>query len=145
MATTWVLVANASEARLFQRQKAGQGLELIKEFSHPESRAKGIELASDGPGHFQSSGARGAFADTTTPKEYEAERFSMELVKALEAGRVANSYQRLVLVASPHFYGLLNSHMGSQISAMVDIHLSKDYTKLAAKELYDQLSEHVRL
>ncbi|MDH4274432.1 MAG: host attachment protein [Gammaproteobacteria bacterium] len=145
MATTWILVANASEARLFESTKLSQGIDLTKEFAHPESRAKGSTLASDRPGAFQSQGAHGSFAEPSDPKQYEAERFAKELAKELEAGRTANRYERLILVASPHFYGVLKGHLNSHLSAMVTIHISKDYTKLAAKEVLEHIREHVRI
>jgi hypothetical protein len=38
MATTWILVANAAQAKLYANQGPNKGVELVKEFTHPESR-----------------------------------------------------------------------------------------------------------
>ena len=145
MSTTWVLVADASEARLFETEKIGTSMHCIKEFSHPESREKGSDLASDRPGHYQSKGTgHGAFAEHTDPKDYEADRFAGELANELEKGRTANEYKRLVLVAAPHFHGLLNTHMNEHTRALVVNDIQKDFTTCETHELPERLKECVK-
>ena len=53
MANTWLIVANASQATVYETESHPKTLKLLKEFLHPASRAKGVDLASDRPGHFQ--------------------------------------------------------------------------------------------
>ena len=50
----WLLIANASRARIFEWLK-GQGghLREVADFAHPQSRMKGSELSSDRAGHAQ--------------------------------------------------------------------------------------------
>ena len=50
----WLLIANASRARIFEWVK-GQGghLREVADFVHPQSRMKGSELSSDRAGHTQ--------------------------------------------------------------------------------------------
>jgi protein required for attachment to host cells len=144
MKNTWLLVANGSEARLFETEFRPKALSLLREFSHPESREKGTELASDKFGHFQGDAGTGAstqgsFNEMTDPKEYEMERFAGELVQALEDGRTANSYQHLFIASSPKFHGLLNKKMNSNLSKMVDKHINKDLTSLKEDELLERL------
>ena len=141
---TWVLVANASEARIFGTEKIGNPMECMKEFSHPESRGKGMDLTSDRPGHYQSRGSgHGAFVDETEPKEHEAERFAAELAKALENGRTHNSYKKLVVVAAPHFHGLINSHLDDHTRAMVVSNIEKDLTSFDESELPEKLKQYM--
>jgi len=138
MNATWVLVANGSEARLFEKKHDPKHLSLIKEFNHPESRDKGHDLASDRPGHFNgeiSKAAHGSFTEATSPKQYEVERFAKILTDELDAARNKNRYNQLILVSSPHFHGLLNGHMNEHVAKMVDQHIEKDYTDLKAEEL----------
>lgn len=144
MKNTWLLIANGSEARLFETEFRPKSLNLLREFNHPESREKGAELASDRPGHYQGDAgvggaSHGAFNEATDPKEYEMERFAGELVEALEAGRLANSYQHLIVASSPKFHGLLNKQMNSHLSKLVDKHINKDYTSCSEKELLERL------
>ncbi len=144
MKNTWLLIANGSEARLYETEFRPKELNLLQEFVHPESREKGTELASDKSGHFQGDSGTGAstqgsFSEATDPKEYEMERFAGELVNALDAGRTANSYQHLVIASSPKFHGLLNKKMNGQLSKLVDKHINKDLTSLNERELLERL------
>ena len=142
MDNTWVLVANASEAQLYATERIGEEMTCLKNFTHPESRAKGSTLASDRPGHSQSKGGgHGAMGDPSGPKDYEADRFAGELASELNAGRTANAYRRLVLVAGPQFHGLLNSRLNEHTRAMVENYIHKDFTDCNARELPDRLKK----
>jgi protein required for attachment to host cells len=136
MDNTWVLVANASEARLFATERLGQDMTIIKDFSHPESRAKGTTLASDRPGASKGRGLNtGTRGDPDDPKDFEAERFASELANELDKGRAENAYRRLVLVATPHFQGLLKSHLTDHTRNMVVDNINKDLTACNISEL----------
>ncbi|MGM0595370.1 MAG: host attachment protein [Pseudomonadota bacterium] len=143
---TWLLVANASRARLFETQSKPKTLKPLKEYLHPLSREKGEELASDRPGHFQGDAqggegsTHGAFSEPTNPKEYEHDRFAMELARELNDGRTQNRFGNLIIVASPHFHGLLNQHLNEHVAKMVGNHINKDYTDLDEKKLLETLS-----
>jgi len=104
MSITWIMVANASQAKLFSNSGPHKGLTLIKELLHPESREKTSNLVSDRSGANAGTG-HGAFLQATDPKHHEAERFAQELTRELEEGRVRNAYDRLILVASAPFMG----------------------------------------
>src|ERR1700738_1149742 len=56
MKPTWILFADASNARLYQSQAPGRDLSLLRELSHPESRAKGMGLGTDPPGRGREGG-----------------------------------------------------------------------------------------
>lgn len=146
MAVTWILVANASEARLFSNNGPGKGLSLIKSFEHPESRVKGVDLVSDRPGHYQSAGnGHGAYVQTSDPKENEADRFARELIGELDNGRTSNSCKKIALVSSPAFLGTLNGHMNSNLEKMVSCTIEKDYTKEKEQDLAGILKDYMRI
>jgi len=142
MHDTWVLVTNGSQARLFETEYQPNNLHLLKEFSHPDSREKGKDLASDRAGHYQgeiTGASHGAFIESIDPKSYEIERFAVSLANELDVGRNANSYNSLIIVSSPHFHGLLNKHMNQHVASLVDKHIEKDYTALKEAELLDKI------
>ena len=146
MSTTWILVANASSARLYSNQGPKKGLQFVKQFDHPESREKASDLVSDRPGHNQGAGGgHGSFVPATDPKQNEAERFALELSKDLDQGRGANSYGRLILVASNPFMGMLNSRLSSHVRALVSETIEKDYTRATEKELGGHLEHCIYL
>lgn len=146
MSTTWILVANASQAKLYANHGPKRGLELVKELDHPESREKAANLVSDRPGHNQGhGGGHGAFVQATDPKEHEADRFALELARELEDGRVSNAYDRLILVSSPAFLGLINNKISTQVKGKLSESIEKDYTRLPIKELSGHLESVVFL
>ncbi len=140
--TTWILVANAAEAKLLTSENLHVGsLKPLREFFHPDSRKKATELTSDKPGRYQSdNGAHGAY-NKNDPKEVEAEHFAIQLAHELKAGLGQNSYQHLVIISPAHFYGLINEHLEGHIPEVT--HISKDYTKYPLPKLSSSLKEHL--
>ena len=146
MSTTWILVTNASSGRILRNTGPNKGLEMVKEFDHPQSREKNSDLVTDRPGHNQGHGnGHGSYVPATTPKEHEADIFALELARELETGRVAKEYERLVLVAPPAFLGQLNQRLNAPVKALVSDKLEKDYTRATNKELAQHLSACVCL
>lgn len=144
MSTTWILVSNASTGKLFRNTGPNKGVELVREFAHPQSREKNGDLVSDRPGRNPGAGnGHGSFVPATLPKEHEAEVFALELARELESGRVSQQYSRLVLVAPPAFMGLLNQHLSHAVKALVSDTLEKDYTRATDKELTQHLASCV--
>ncbi|WP_163097323.1 host attachment protein [Acidithiobacillus ferrianus] len=144
MTSTWILVSNAAEARLFLNAGCGKGLQLIHHWVHPDSRKHEGDLVTDSAGRTQQSDAQGersAIQWKTSPKEAEMQRFAAELAERLEAGRVAGTFQRLILVAPPHFLGLLRESLDAPTSAMVHASLDKDYSQETVPELANQLAK----
>jgi protein required for attachment to host cells len=142
MSITWIMVANASHAKLFRNEGPKKGLKLVKELIHPQSREKAAELVSDRIGNFAGSGS---YAQPTPPKEHEAERFASEIAHELEHGRVNRDYGKLILVTSAHFMGLLNGRLTQQVRNMISESINKDYTGLPEKELAGHLESVVYL
>jgi protein required for attachment to host cells len=146
MSKTWILTANASTARIYENGGPKQGLKLVKELNHPQSREKGSELVTDRPGHHRSAGnGHGAFVQQTDPKQNEAAHFALELARELESGRTSNSFQRLMLVASPPFIGMLNDNLSIHVKNLVSESIQKDYTKVDPRELSGHLEKYIYL
>lgn len=143
---TWILVANASSAKLYANEGPNTGLEVIKEFDHPASRAKNSDLVTDRAGHMQSSGnGRGSRQPHTTPKEHEAQVFALRLARELVHGRSTNQCSRMILVAPPTMMGLINGSLDTNTSNMVSERLEKDYTKTPARQMAQHLSNCIYL
>lgn len=142
MSVTWIVVANASQAKLYENQGPNKGLRLVKEMDHPESREKAANLVSDRIGNFQGSGS---YAQHTDPKHHEMDRFAHEIAHELENGRVGNAFSRLVLVSSAPFIGRVKQHLTEQVKGKVSDMIEKDYTKLPVKDLTGHLGSIVYL
>jgi protein required for attachment to host cells len=134
----WVLVADASRGRIFSIPDDNKPWQLERELEHPESRAKATDLTTDVPGRVKQSfgaGSRPAMEDPTDPKEVEAQTFARTLATALEQGLNQNRFERLTLVAPPHFLGLLRGTVPDQVGKRIHQAINKDYTHLPAREL----------
>jgi len=142
MLVTWVMVANASQAKFFSNTGPQRGLQFIKELAHPESREKTSNLVSDRSGSRVGTG-HGAFKQATDPKHHEAERFAQEVTRELEQGLAKNAYDRLILVASAPFVGLINSRLPGQVRSRLSESIDKDYTRLPATELTEHLRSRI--
>src|SRR5688572_10039117 len=82
----WVLVADASRARLFETL-GNDPWRLVREFDHPTSRLLGKELAAIEPGREQSPASGHDLAIEKSPLPVmEEERFARELAQTLREG-----------------------------------------------------------
>jgi protein required for attachment to host cells len=141
---TWILFADASSARLYQSQAPARELTLLRELSHPESRAREMDLVSDQPGRVKQSRSAARPAMESTPhKKVEADRFARELVETLERGLDDGAYERLILVAPPETLGRLRHHLRERVSARVVAEVEKDYLHLQPRELRERLQEQL--
>ena len=113
MTTTWILSANSSRATLFSTDSPTAPLTQLAEFDNPDARAKSSELGADRPGRtYDRHGAgRHAMEFELDPQKREQLRFAKALADTLDKGRVENAYERLVLVASPTFLGMLRDEL----------------------------------
>lgn len=144
MTKAWILVANASKAKIFTANKlkfltGKEKLEVVQELAHPASRKKTLEITSDKLGHYKD----GSFVELTDPKKHEAENFAREIVGALEAARVANKFDELILVVPPQFRGMMNKYLRTPLEQMISKVIEKDYTKDAQKELEKHLLNQI--
>src|SRR5260370_21568077 len=87
MGRTWVVVCDASRARLFRLGPQRQW-QVIRGLEHPERRAKGRDILTDPPGREKQSASpdRPPMEPTKPTHDLESERFAHEIAKALEKG-----------------------------------------------------------
>ncbi len=141
---TWILLADAGIARLYESRGGLTGWTLVREFSHPESRHRASQLLSDKPGRVrQYTGQRAAMEPPTPRKKVEADKFARELASALEEGLNKNAFERLVLVTPPAFLGVLREHLAPRVEAKVAEVIEKDYLHLDEQKLKERLEEHL--
>jgi protein required for attachment to host cells len=140
MAITWILVANASLAKLYANLGPNKGLTLVKEMIHPESRQKNSELVTDRAGSMASAGnGLGSKQSQTEPKTHEAKVFAQELAQELYRGRAKNAFGRAIVFAPPAFMGMLNSVLDSPTAQLITDRFEKDYTKTSEPKLKEHL------
>ena len=139
----WVLVADATRARLFQLEQPQQSLTPALDEELIGSNLQSREIASDRPGRtFDSAGERRhAKEPPTDPARHAQGEFARDVVRLLDAKREARAFERLVVVAPPQFLGDLRALMPQQLQESVSAELAKDLSKLSLHELQDRLHE----
>lgn len=143
--TAWVVATDSTTCRIYEYTKKPIQLILVEEISHPENRLRDIEITSDKPGHYKaSSGARGAFVQSSDPKAVKIANFSREIAQQLDSGRNKHAYKNLIIIAPPHMNGLLHQHINKHVKDMVTHNIKKDVIHFNDHELIDFLHTHTK-
>lgn len=145
--TTWILVTDTGQAKIFKAIKTklfdknadSKDLTLIQEITHPESRKRDQDFVTDKSGKFGSA----AFESPTDPKHHENDRFALEITKILAQAHHQNEYYDLILIAPPAFMGLIHKHLDHEVKKIVCKEIEKDYTRIAIKELIAHLRDNL--
>jgi protein required for attachment to host cells len=141
---TWIVLADAASARLYEASGPRGSWALVAELQHPESRARDSQLGTDKPGRVkQSKGYLSAMEPPTPPKKVEVKNFARQLAKALEDGLSKGTYERLILVAPSGFLGVLRSELSDRVHGRIAALVDKDYLHLDQREARDRLDEQL--
>lgn len=137
----WIVVANGSVARCFERTARNEPLRPLASYEHPESRQHVRELESDRPGRSMHDDAgRTSFVPRTEPKERERTEFAREVAKALDEGVLAHRCSAIALFASNPFLGELQSHLSRAVQQQVRSTHALDLTSLTVQELEQRVN-----
>jgi len=140
----WIVVANASRARVLEESDRPGRYVHIADLVHPQSRQKGSALADDRPGHAHAEGSGQAgtsYVRHTDPREREHDRFAREVAERIDHGVAAHRCAGLTLVASSPFLGRLKAHLGGQAVKAIVRSIDADYTTLTERELAERLAK----
>ncbi len=137
----WILVANASHARIFSRESPTAPLIPLANMEHPESRLKGSELADDRPGHEATDHSSGGnrYEPRSDVRRKEHQRFAHELAERLDAGLAAQQFNTLWLCASNPFMGELKAQLSDAVHKRVHLALEIDLTSFGLAEIEQRL------
>jgi len=143
MSNAWVLVANQSEARIYALKMPRGPLVEVDKMEHAAGQAREGDLVTDRPGRsFQSVGdVRHAMEPPVDAKEQEAMKFAKEVSDRLDSARQEGRFDRLVLVAAPHFLGLLRKSLSDATSKQVTEEIAKNLVQFNAEEIRSHLPD----
>jgi protein required for attachment to host cells len=142
--TTWILVGDASRARVFALDKEDGPWQLVEEIDHPPGRARVSELVSDRAGRQRQSSVRTPpLASHTDAAEQESHRFAERLGHLLQKGYDERRFAGLVLVAPPRFLGYLRGVLRDPVTRQVVASLDKDYTHHDERDLRRLVEPHL--
>jgi protein required for attachment to host cells len=139
----FILVADASKARLFRADSDRPGWALFTELDHPDSRASGQDLlprTEESEDPVRSSAPAYRLMDyRTEAREDEARRFAAELARLLFRSAEAKEYDELVVVAERRFLARLRRRLRKPVAARIVAEVPKDYTGLTQHEMMQKL------
>ena len=142
MSITWILVADASRARLFESTRRDEPLHQLESFINVEARLAGRQLTTDHPPTVNESmgHTRHSIEPHTTLREKNMAQFAKEIANALERGRTSRRYERLVLVAPAKFLGVLHGCLDKSVRNCIAGELPRDITTLTPTAIHERVA-----
>ena len=155
MATTWIIAADESRARVLQVLDRDQRFAEIDDLVNPAGRAQDRELQADAEPRFSGHGGLGkpGASSTSGPAsdserqgavEHSARTFAREVGRYLDQARNEHRYDQLVLVAPPKFLGALRKELHKEVEKLVAEELPKDLSWFNARDLQRYLSDFAK-
>jgi protein required for attachment to host cells len=133
MATTWIIAADSSRARVLQVADRERLVE-IESLLNPNGRLQDRELTTDANPRLHGPGGLSA-REEPSAVEHTVEMFSKRIGDYLEKARTDHRYDRLYLVAPPKFLGLLRKELGREVEKLVFDEVPKDLSWFSPREL----------
>lgn len=142
----WILTADAGLARVFELRGPGTQLTLVRDVENPGGRLRDQELVSDEAGRINKSGRRilSAMDPRTSPHEEQANRFARQLSHLLASAADAGDYERLTLIAPPHFLGLLRKSLTPAVQQRLFKELPSDLVHQDERAIEQFVSEFLQ-
>lgn len=140
MKTTWILVADGSRARLFEKPNPDAAMVPLQAWVHPPSRLRAESLVYDQLGR-SSKGHSGTvpFAPRLSLKQREHQRFAQDIARHLADGVSAGRCGALVLIASNSMLGAVRQHLPAQALKRVSWSAPVDLTSFEGRELESRI------
>lgn len=140
---TWIVAVNRSEARVFEyNNKQDSEVEFVMKIDNPRGRLKDREINADKPGVFSSLMGHGTrLTQPQLPKERVAQEFSIQVTEALEAALKQHQFDDLIVIAEPHFLGMLRNLFSRELKQCISREEAKDLnlSTVTRQELKDRL------
>jgi len=141
MATTWIVAADSSRARVLQVADPDGTLAEVEALLNPQGRLNDRELISDAHPRFRGTSGPGSDRQEMPAVEHEVELFAKRIGDYLDKARNAHRYDRLHLIAPPKFLGALRKELGKEVQKLVADELPKELSSLSARELEGWLAK----
>ncbi|PJZ69419.1 host cell attachment protein [Leptospira perolatii] len=123
MKRKWVVVANRSEAKIFEYQGPSQGLKLLQSMENPDGRLSNAELTTE---KGQSPRADFDLTYEREPKRKVAEAFAGKLSDFVNLERKKDSFSNFILISEPGFMGMVLSKLDDHTREKIYHKMPKD-------------------
>jgi len=134
---TRVIVADNARARFFSSHDVINHLVEQEGYVHSEARLKNHDLVGDAAG--KSRDTHGSLDPATSPKDHEAQNFAKLLAKHLKDMHSDQHFEQLILIAPPHFLGMLRKELPKTLERLVERTIGKDLTTASVEDIIDYI------
>ncbi|WP_431273051.1 host attachment protein [Variovorax ureilyticus] len=139
MKNQWIVVANASLARIFRQGSSNGELEPVESLTHAQSRVHPGEIAASDQGGGERDHHDDRFEARDDIRRKEHVRFARALADRLDKGLAAHEFDSLALLAAKPFLGELRQQLSQGVSEKIGIELNNDFTALSVAEIAERL------
>lgn len=140
---TWIVVADASRARIYATDLDLEEWVSVGDLVHPESRADSKELVSDMHDTTARRGPRSRPTPRVDRHDFERDRFAHELAEHLQGALSHGEFEHLVLVAPPRMMGALRGELNGDLKEHVTAEILKDYSLQRPDQLHQSVREQL--
>ncbi len=136
---TWILLADANKARIFENKGPGKGLAQLCKYSFEAETPKGH---SDRPGRtFNSVTPTRHKMSGSHPDEISLMQHVDEFLSSLDKSLNNNSFDQLIICASPNTLGAIRKRISNALKKTVISEIPKDFTNTSDRELSKHLED----
>ncbi|MGA8515189.1 MAG: host attachment protein [Burkholderiaceae bacterium] len=150
MANTWVLIANAQQARCFARHAIKHTLSELACFVHAHERLSDVPSKADltgaaGKGHGRTGHAGTQFEPHTSVQGKERSDFALQLAKYLNEGVAARRCDALMLITTSPILGELRLHLSDAAQKALRNCVASDFTRYEGVDLEARVNQALQL
>lgn len=146
----WIMLANASRARLYSRSSKNGQLSELEDFIHPQSRQAGRAIGDTAPGHVEKDlggmgHGRTSLEPRVDPRQKAQRQFAHELAEHIDAALRQQRFKSWVLIASNPFLGTLKAELSEAATRALRSTVASDFTQLKDPDLTQRVREALSL
>ena len=136
--TTWILIADGAQAKVFEHAGPGKGLRIVDGLQFEQAALQAREIMADRPGNsIGSQGARnsGGVEYSSDPVAVRERRFVENVAEQLDRHLQQGAFDRLIVAAAPTALGDLRPAFSKGVKATIVAELPKDLTNIPTAKL----------
>ncbi len=143
----WFVIANRIETVIYR--DGPTQLAFVKRLSNPEGQLAERLLDSDKPGrglrHAGRATIHHVFGRHFEHHEQAAIQFARAISQALEKAYQEAQFTELVLVAEPHFLGILRSELPASLKSLVSEEINREFSQGSANDFREWFAKQMEV
>lgn len=142
----WYVLANRVSATIYSNGPSGK-FTFLQRIDNKQGGMRESDLDSDKPGRGFSTAGGGVFRHSLDRRyqhhELVARKFAKRLGKFLDSALRKRAFGQLVLIAEPHFLGLLREAFPPAVKRVVEHEIKHRYRELSSERLHEQIQDAI--